>query len=166
MGIWEWIDWNAEPLTAVIALVATFAAIRYYKQYHEEILQKNTMDLLSKIESDPILHKVQCFLSRYDGDFSNITDTEERNKLKFYVKVMLNYFEDVSYKYNRNLIVREAVDNQCRSFMLNFARVFLKGEKAEGRTPPQPSLFEKDPENEFQGFTELEKLYNLWIEQK
>lgn len=172
MGIWEWIDWNAEPLTAVIAFVATSAAIISYWLYHKESLQKNTMDLLSKFETDPVLHEVQKDLfqisTEYNRDYSKIEDKITIEKLKFLTVTMLNYFEDISYRYDKKIIDRKAVEKQLKEVMIEFVRVFLKGEKAGGRTPPP---YVKDTEEKWgeaisENLQHLVKVYEQWEEKE
>lgn len=164
---WSWVMANAGGLTATaslvtatVALAATFAAVRYYRQYHEEVLQKNTMDLLGKLESDPVINESLAYLhearERNNGDYAPVENTET----KFHVRKVLNYFEDIAYRMERGIVDRKAVENQFRELIVLYVDVFVKNKENNGRKCSANILEPTD----LKGWECLIKLHDQWAE--
>lgn len=160
---WSWIGKNAESLTAVIAFVAACTAIRYYRQYHREVLQKNTMDLFDRFESDPVINASLSYLSRVKeknkGDYAPTKDPLNE-RTKFHVTKVLNFFEGIAHRMEKGIVDRKAVESQFKNYIVVYVDVFIKNKNKKHRKCSE-KLLEPEDINEVKC---LMALHKKWTE--
>lgn len=130
--------------TGVAALTGVFVALYAYRQYKRGI-KENTIDLLSKHETDPTLYDVQRYLNKilreHSGDLSKVEDVGE---LRFFSSKILNYYEGIAYRVREGLVDRDTVKKQYRYMIVRDVDSLLKGMESGGIKPPKKPLFSED----------------------
>ena len=161
----EWVTAIAASLTALTAFIAVVYAARKYEAYKREIdeererkIKENTIELLSKHESDPVLHEVQSYLNKArrenDNDLSKIKD---KGELKFYSSRMLNYYEGIAYRVREGLVDKDAIREQYKPMIIRDVELIVENRESRGTRPPKEPLFAKDEITD--GLQNLMKLY-------
>lgn len=156
----EWVAAIATSVAAGIALVATIAAIRYYRQYHKEVLQKNTMDLFDRFESDPVINESLSYMSKVkeknQGDYAPVENAETRS----HVIKILNFLEGIAHRMDMGIVDKEAVESQFRDYIVVYVSVFIKNKEYRQRKC-SAKLLEPEAPNEVKY---LMALYEKWAE--
>lgn len=151
-------------IVAIASVVATWYAIVSYRDYHKEILQKNTMDLLAKLESDPVINESLMYLHREGkengGDYGLAKD---KIKLEFHASKLVNYLEDISYRVEHKTADKKAVENQFKEIIKLYVRVFILGEEYLKRKCSRKLELAKYPKITLPC---LMKLYSEWENEK
>lgn len=128
----------ATALIAVTALIAAYySSVRYKKKVEED-----TLDLMSKYETDPTLYDIHRNLSKIIGenknDLSKITETK---KLEFYLTMMFNYYEGIAYRFMKGTVKRDTVEEQLKEIIIRDVKLFVEGRKCGKIIPPAKPLF-------------------------
>ena len=189
----EWVKellTHHQELTAVAASVtaatAVFAAIYSYWQYktyrsnirkeREEKIENDTIELMSRYETDPTLYRAERVLNlikrrhrnkneKDKYDLSNITD-KEREDMEFYLTVMLNFYEGLAYKTLRGFVNRKTVEDQYKHIIIKHVTLFMEGEEYGEIIPPDGEPLFPLAKAEKEWFPELMNLYREFTSAK
>ncbi|MCY3973761.1 MAG: hypothetical protein OXF52_06150 [Candidatus Dadabacteria bacterium] len=139
------INFMAIATGVVTAIAGAFVALYVYHHQSKRKIKENTIDLLSKHETDPTLYDVQRYMNktlRENGaDLSKIEDVGE---LRFFSSKILNYYEGIAYRVREGLVDKGTIKKQYKDMIIRDIDSLLKGEESGGIKPPKEPLFSED----------------------
>lgn len=150
----------ATTVIAATAVIAAFYSYWQYKNEREKKIENDTIELMSRYETDPVLYKSRKYLNRIrreeNGDLSKVENTGE---LKFHSSTLLNYYEGLAYRYYKGTVDKETIKKQYKDLIVPDFKVFIENEPSEKSKPTKEPMFDREIAN-----THLPYLVRLYDE--